>query len=87
MKSSDAHEKNCNISCQPKMFSSRTFLLLKLTEVTSTQESVQGFSYRQIPGLTSYPSTLIAKKYVKMNFSADKICCNFSHEYPNISNM
>ena len=63
------------------------FLLLKLTEVTSTQESVQGFSYRQIPGLTSYPSTLTAKKYMKMNFSADKICCNFNYEYPNISNM
>ena len=52
MKSSDAHEKNCNISRQPKILSSRTFLLLKLT-LTSTQESVQGFSYRQIPGLTS----------------------------------
>ena len=50
LKSSDAHEKNCNISCQPKILSSRTFVLLKLTEVTSTQESVQGFSYRQIPG-------------------------------------
>ena len=67
-----------------KFYLQGLFLLLKLTEVTSTQESVQGFSYRQIPGLTSYPSTLIAKKYVKMNFSADKICCNFSHEYLNI---
>ena len=85
-KCSDAHEKNCNISCQPKIISSRTFLLLKLTEVTSTQESVQRFSYRQIPGLTSYPSTLAVKKSMKMNFSADKICCNFSHEYPKISN-
>ena len=66
------------------MLSSRTFLLLKLTEVTSTQEYVQRFSYRQIPGLTSYPSTLTAKK---VYFSADKICCNFSHEYPKISNM
>ena len=63
------------------------FLLLKLTEVTSTQESVQRFSYRHIPGLTSYPSTLTAKTYMKMNFLADKICCNFSHEYPKISNM
>ena len=80
MKSSDAHEKNCNISCQPKILSSRTFLLLKIMEVTSTQESVQRFSYRHIPGLTSYPSTLTAE----MDFSADKICCNFSHEYPKI---
>ena len=87
LKSSDTSEKNCNISCQPKILSSRTFLLLKLTEVTSTQESVQRFSYRHIPGLTSYPSTLTAKKYMKMNFSTDKICCNFSHEYPKISNM
>ena len=87
MKSLDAHEKNCNISCRSKILSSRTFLLLKLTEVTSTQEYVQRFSYRQIPGLTSYPSTLTAKKSMKMNFSADKIYCNFSHEYPKISNM
>ena len=50
---------------------SRTFYLqgcfavkVKLTEMTSTQESVQGFSYRQIPGLTSYPSTLTAQKYI-----------------------
>ena len=28
-----------------------------------------------------------SKKSMKMNFSADKICCNFSHEYPKISNM
>ena len=63
------------------------FLLLKLTEVTSTQESVKRFSYRHIPGLTSYPSTLTPKKSMKMNFSADKIYCNFSHEYPKISNM
>ena len=87
MKSSDAHEKNCNISCQPNILSSRTFLLLKLTEVTSTQGSVQGFSYRQIPGLTSNLSTLTEKKSMKTNFSADKICCNFSHEYPKVSNM
>ena len=87
MKSSDAHEKNCNISCQPKMLSSRTFLLLKLTEVMSTQESVQRLSYRQIPGLTSYPSTLTAKQSMKINFSADKIYCNFSHNYLKISNM
>ena len=36
-----------------------------------TQESVQGFSYRHIPGSTSYPSTLTAIKYMKMNFSAE----------------
>ena len=70
-----------------KFYLQGLFLLLKLTEVTSTQESVQGFSYRQIPGLTSYPSTLTAKKYMKINFLVDKICCNFSHEYPKISNM
>ena len=37
-------------------------------EVMSTQESVQGFSYRQIPGLTSYPSTLTAKKVYEDEF-------------------
>ena len=31
------------------------------------------FSYRQIPGLTSLPSTSTAKKSMKMKFSADKI--------------
>ena len=43
------------------MSSSLTFLLLKLTEVTSTQESVKRFSYTQIPGWTSIPITLTAK--------------------------
>ena len=33
-------DKNCNISCRSKMLSSWTFWLLKLTEVTSNQESV-----------------------------------------------
>ena len=36
----DSPEKNCDISCWPKISSSQTFLLSKLTEVTSTQESV-----------------------------------------------
>ena len=36
------------------MSSSWTFLLLKLTEMTSTQESVKRFSSTQIPGLTSF---------------------------------
>ena len=31
----------------------------------------------QIPGLTSLPSTLIAKKSMKMKFSADKIYYKF----------
>ena len=44
------------------MSSSWTFLLLKLTEMTLTQESVKKFSYTQIPGLTSFPSTLTVKK-------------------------
>ena len=33
-------DKNCNISCRSKIVSSWTFWLLKLTEVTSNQESV-----------------------------------------------
>ena len=53
-KSLDFTEKNCNnISCRTKMSSSWTFLLLKLTEMTSTQESVKRFSYTQIPWLMS----------------------------------
>ena len=56
-------------------------MLLKLTEVTSTQGSVQGFSYRQIPGLTSNLSTLTEKKSMKTNFSADKISIYMSEDF------
>ena len=87
MKSSDAHEKDYNISCQPKNSSSYTFLLLKLTDMTSNQESVYMKTLAQIPGLTSLPLTLAAKKSLKIKVSADKIYCNFSHEHPKISNM
>ena len=41
----------------------------------------------QIPGLTSLPSTLTAKKSMKIEFSADKIYYNFFHENPNNANM
>ena len=85
LKSSDTHEKNCNISCQPK--NSSTFLLLKLTDMTSNQESVYMKTLAQIPGLTSLPLTLAAKKSLKIKVSADKIYCNFSHEHPKISKM
>ena len=44
------------------------------------------FSYRQIPWLTSFPSTLTVKKFLKMKFSADKIHYNFSQENPKITN-
>ena len=87
MKYLDTHEKNCNISCQPKNSSSYTFLLLKLTDMTSNQESVYMKTLAQIPGLTSLPLTLTAKKSLKIKFSADKIHYNFSHEHPKISNM
>ena len=69
-KSSDTLEKNCNISS----------LLLKLTDMTSNQESVYMKTLAQIPGLTS-------QKSLKIKFSTDKICYNFSHEHPKISNM
>ena len=45
------------------------------------------FSYRQIPGLTSLPSTLTAKKSMKMKFLANKIYYNFFQENPKITNM
>ena len=41
----------------------------------------------QIPGLTSLPSTLTAKKSMRIEFSADKIYYNFFHENPNNANM
>ena len=39
--------ENCHISCKPKMLSSQTFLLLKLTEVTPKWKSVKRFSCNQ----------------------------------------
>ena len=42
---------------------------------------------RQIPGLTSLPSTLTAKKSTKIRFPTDKIYYNLSQEYPKIINM
>ena len=84
LKSSDTHEKNGNISCQPKNSSSYTSLLLKLTDMTSNQEYVYMKTSAQIPGLTSLPLTLTAKKSSKIKFSADKIYYNFSHEHPKI---
>ena len=45
------------------------------------------FRYRQIPTITSHPSTSTAKKSAKIKFSADKIYVNFPKEYPKITNM
>ena len=42
---------------------------------------------RQLPGLTSLPSTLTAKMSTKIKFSVDKIYYIFSQEYPKITNM
>ena len=36
--------------------------------------------------LTPLPSTLRAKRFTKITFSADKIYYNFSEKYPNITN-
>ena len=80
-------EKNCNVSCQPKISSSYTFLMLKLREMTSTKVSVYMKTSSQIPGFTSFPSTLTAKKSMKMTFSDDKINYNFSQENPKITNV
>ena len=50
-------------------------------------ESVKRFSCREIPAMTSLPSTLTAKKSMKMTFSSDKIYYNFSQENPKIANI
>ena len=60
-----------------RKFHFQTFLLLKLTEMTSTKVSVYMKTSLQIPWLTSLPSTLTAKKSMKLKFSADKIYYNF----------
>ena len=63
------------------------FLAVKVDEVTSNRESVKRFSCREIPNLTSLPSTLTAKKYMKTTFSSDKIYYNFSQENPKITDI
>ena len=54
------------------------FFAIKVDGSDVNQESVKRFSYRQIPWVTSFPSTLTAKKSMKMTFSTDKIHYNFS---------
>ena len=41
----------------------------------------------QISAMTSLPSTLKAKKSMKMTFSLDKIYYNFSQQNPKITNL
>ena len=62
--------------------SKNTFLFLQLK-----RESVKRFSYREIPTMTSLPSTLTAKTSMKMTFSSDKIHYDFSQENPKITNI
>ena len=69
------------------MSSSCIFSLLKLTEVTSNRESLYMKTSSQIPDLTSLPSTLAAKKYMKTTFSSDKIYYNFSQKNPKITDI
>ena len=64
-----------------------TFLLIKLTDMTSNQESVYMKTPAQFPGLTSLPLNLTAKKSLKIKLTADKIYYNCSHEHPKIPNM
>ena len=68
------------IYCQMKMSSSWTFSLLKLTEVMPQRESLYMKTSLQISAMTSLPSTLTAKKSMKMIFSSDKTYYNFSKE-------
>ena len=44
-------------------------------------------TFLQIPAMTSLPSTLTAKKSMKMTFSSDKTYYNFSQENPKITNI
>ena len=58
------------------------FLLLNLTEVMSTKESE--FSYRQIPGVTSLPSILTAKKCTEDEIFGRQDILSFFQENPKI---
>ena len=79
------------------MLSSGTFWLLKLTEMTSNQESV---FYRHTENISldfepnryylmkiNRNSQSMARLYIKIKFSNDKIYCNFYHRVPNTINM
>ena len=62
------------------------FLLLKLTEVTSTREFIYMKTlYRYLGDVTSVKFN--SKKSMKMKFSADKMYYNFFQGNPKITNM
>ena len=48
---------------------------------------IAGICNIEIPAMTSLPSTLTAKKSMKMTFSSNKIYYNFSQENLKITNM
>ena len=77
MKSSDAHEKNCNILSAKKFIFIDCFAV-KVDGYDVNQESIYMKTSAQIPGLTSLPLILTAKKSSKIKFSADKILQFFS---------
>ena len=63
------------------------FFAVKVDGGDIIAETVKRFSYREIPAMTSLPSTLTAKKSMKMTFSSDKVYYNFSQENPKITNI
>ena len=71
----------------------KNFCLFSSNSTYSVQNQVIYFQYvykftvTQIPGLTSLPLTLTAKKSMKIKFSNDKIYCNSYHRVPNIINL
>ena len=79
----DVRRNNCNVSCRPKI----DFFSIKVDKSDVNPGICKQFSYRQIPGLTSLPSSLTAKTSMKMKCSADKIYYNFFQENSKITNM
>ena len=79
----DVRRNNCNVSCRPKI----DFFSIKVDESDVKPGICKQFSYRQIPGLTSLPSSLTAKTSMKMKCSVDKIYYNFFQENSKITNM
>ena len=67
------------LSCRTKMSSSWTFSqLIKVDVICDVIENFYMKISLQIPTMTSLPSTLTAKKLMKMAFSSDKTYYNFS---------
>ena len=86
MKKVYKHTENISLGSQPNRYYLMKMNMQKFSNPRLVRVLKHPGVMRQIPGLTSLPSTSTAKKSAKITFSADKIYYNLSQEYPNITN-